>query len=597
MFIEVVQGLPSNRPGLCIPYDQLKGYIRKDVPLYRSTYIFKEPFEGSVSNYMGIYSINNIILDVDNDGDFKTTREKCIAVLEMVRDLIGDRFLIYFSGSGFHIVFSAQAFGFEDSERLPQIVKATLQSIFSDWVDLSFYSKSGIYRVPHTINSKTNLYKIPIHYEELLHEDIQALATTPRLDFPFGNYDLAANKELHSMIVDHLNIESQPVFEPFRIASCIHNLWKRGPQTGERHQTILRLTSHFRRHGFPVDAAISAIGKWLQSNDNGFADKELQNIIEYGYNKSYIYSCNDDILSKYCSPQCIYYKDKDYDAQILNSCNLHEAYLQRVTTDFSHSTLPISQMLGMENDIDFMPGDLVTLFGLTGAGKTALAQNWAIGMDIFGKHKQSYNLPTLYLSLEMSPWLIYRRQLQILNNMTKSTVNSLYRNERPTKAPAELNHILTRSISPNLKQLEREIYEYEPRLVIIDYIELLDVDASNDRAKIKTITRTLRRLVNKMQIIIIQLSQVGREYSRVEALDLYAGKESGSIECDSTKVIGLWGNAQKPEKKIELFKNTDGELGTCYVKMLPSFRIAQSSKKEYEQAFPPLSNGFIVGGK
>uniref|UniRef100_A0A6M3K6N5 Putative helicase n=1 Tax=viral metagenome TaxID=1070528 RepID=A0A6M3K6N5_9ZZZZ len=588
MYIEMVRGHVSNRPGPCVPYENLRGYIQPGVPLYRSTYLFSEPFEGSISNYMGKYSINNIILDIDHEGDFRFTREKCIAVIEMLRDLVDDRFIIYFSGSGFHIQFSATLFNFEVGERLPQIVKSTLQSIFSDWVDLSFYSKTGIYRVAHTINPKTNLYKIPISFSELLHDDIHAIATKPRTDFPFDEYELIGNGELNSLIVDHLNIEDKPTFEPFKIASCIHNLWKRGPKTGERHQTVLRLTSHFRRHGFPVDAAISAILGWIKLNDEDFTEKEVEQIITYGYNKAYLYSCTDEILSKYCSPQCIYYKDRNYDSQILDTHDLHDSFIHRVTTDFSHSSLPVSKMFNVDKDVDFMPGDLVTLFGLTGAGKTALAQNLAIGIDVHGEHKEEYKLPVLYLSLEISPWLMYRREIQILRDMTKQQVVEDYKSNKHQVVPAELSHILVRSISPNLKQLEREIYEYEPRLVIIDYIELLDVSISNDRAKIKEITRFLRRLVNKLQIIIIQLSQVSREYSRAEVLDLYAGKESGSIECDSTKVIGLWGNSKIPYKKIEFFKNTDGELAEQYVMMQKSFRMIEVDKQQYLNAFPPM---------
>lgn len=592
MYIELVQGLFTNRPGLCIPYEQLRGYIRRDMPLYRSTYLFSEPFEGSVSNYMGSYSINNIVLDVDSDGDYTSTKERTMAVIDIVNDLVGERrYLIYFSGNGFHIVFNAKIFNFPDSERLPQIVKATLQSIFEDWVDLSIYSKTSIYRVAHTINQKSGLYKIPIHYNELLHEDIKELAKEPRHGFTFSDYDLTCDGELSDMVVDPINIQETHVFEPFKIASCIHNLWKRGPRMGERHQTILRLTSHFRRHGFPIDAAISAISNWLLKNNKEFSESELQHIVTYGYNKGYIYSCSDDILEKSCSPQCIYYKDKDYESQILNSHNLHDAYVQRISTDFSNSALPVSKMLNINKDVDFMPGDLVTVFGLTGAGKTAFAQNLAIGMNINGVHKEEYKLPTLYLSLEISPWLMYRRQIQILYNLTKSEVTERYKFDKPQQAPAELSHILTRSISPDLRQLEKEIYEYEPRLVIVDYIELLNVDVQNDRAKIKEITRYLRRLVNKMQIIIIQISQVGREYSRAQVLDLYAGKESGSIECDSTKVIGMWGNSTNPEKKIEYFKNTDGEIGVQYIKMLPSFRMIQSSEENYNIAFPPMFLG------
>ena len=76
-----------------------------------------------------------------------------------------------------------------------------------------------------------------------------------------------------------------------------------------------------------------------------------------------------------------------------------------------------------------------------------------------------------------------------------------------------------------------------------------------------------------MDLIIIQVSQVAREYSRNEVLDLYAGKGSGAIENASRKVIGLNGQADDPKKSLHMFKNTDGELIDCDLEWRPSFRL------------------------
>ena len=76
-----------------------------------------------------------------------------------------------------------------------------------------------------------------------------------------------------------------------------------------------------------------------------------------------------------------------------------------------------------------------------------------------------------------------------------------------------------------------------------------------------------------LDIIIIQVSQVSREYSRNEVLDLYAGKGSGAIENDSRKVIGLNGQANSNIKAIEMYKNTDGELFDTKVEWRESFRL------------------------
>ena len=75
-------------------------------------------------------------------------------------------------------------------------------------------------------------------------------------------------------------------------------------------------------------------------------------------------------------------------------------------------------------------------------------------------------------------------------------------------------------------------------------------------------------------LIIIQVSQVSREYSKNEVLDLYAGKGSGAIENASRKVIGLNGQASSKTKKVQMFKNTDGDSDWgCQLEWTPSFRL------------------------
>ena len=79
-----------------------------------------------------------------------------------------------------------------------------------------------------------------------------------------------------------------------------------------------------------------------------------------------------------------------------------------------------------------------------------------------------------------------------------------------------------------------------------------------------------------MYLIIIQVSQVAREYSKNEALDLYAGKGSGAIENASRKVIGLNGQADSPKKTLSMYKNTDGGLFSVDLEWRPSFRLRKT---------------------
>jgi replicative DNA helicase len=98
-------------------------------------------------------------------------------------------------------------------------------------------------------------------------------------------------------------------------------------------------------------------------------------------------------------------------------------------------------------------------------------------------------------------------------------------------------------------------------------------DVKGEYEQIKYISHNLSNMAVNLDVIIIQVSQVSREYSRNEVLDLYAGKGSGAIENASRKVIGLNGQADSNIKEIHMYKNTDGELFDVDVEWRKSFRL------------------------
>ena len=169
---------------------------------------------------------------------------------------------------------------------------------------------------------------------------------------------------------------------------------------------------------------------------------------------------------------------------------------------------------------------------------------------------------------------MHRRHLQIVSGEDKETVNKNY-DELYEKYRDRLEHVMIQTISPTLTKIEEKVRELQPSLVIVDYIDLVDtpMEHRGEYEKIKHISHGLSNMAVNNDMIVIQISQVSREYSRNEVLDLYAGKGSGAIENASRKVIGLNGQPDSPLRKVRLFKNTDGELFDTSVKWTPSFRL------------------------
>ena len=581
-YVELAQGTLRNR-GVLVPLNDLQKYVPDDKAVYRSVYLYTQhavdytSAHSTLRKYEGLRALDNVIIDIDRgeNSDKHTQSFAQATVFELEElGLSSKSMQVYFSGSGYHIEIPNSAFGFEVSKELPLQVKSTIHEILPS-VDSSIYQRCGLIRANHSINAKTGLYKIPIDRKELFemsYYEIHDLAKGQRKSYPYQ--ELFAEGELEDCVVKKPNSfrTFNTTVEPNKIVPCVQALLREGPIEGRRHNTLLRIASHFRRNGIPSDYTKLAISHW---NQESLSKTVIDDQVNSVYNGGYCYSCKDDILKLHCQTRCIYFKRKDYSINVKNATDMQQEFHDRMVSDFSGRIIDLGKTLGLDKESEIYPGELVTIFGPTGSNKTTLAQNLALGVD-FSKDTidTKAQIPTLFLSLELSAWYMHRRHLQIVSNLSKTEVNEDYVGifEEHEK---ELSHIVVQTISPTLEQVQEKIRNLQPALVVVDYIDLIETPPSvrGEYEKVKYISHGLSNMAVNMDVIIIQISQISREYSRNEVLDLYAGKGSGAIENASRKVIGLNGQADSSKKTLNMYKNTDGELFSVDMEWRPSFRL------------------------
>ena len=406
-------------------------------------------------------------------------------------------------------------------------------------------------------------------------EEIKELAKTPRLDFKY--HTLEGSGEFEHLIVKEVpDIRVfNKISEPNKIIPCVQSMLNQGAKEGSRHITAMRIISHFKRHGIPSHYCKVSMLHW---NNKSMPENSIMEMVENVYNRNYKYGCQDSVMLNHCKTQCIHFTRKDYLVDIKSSDTMQGELAERLTTDFSGKTINLGKMLNIDKESVIFPGELVTIFGPTGSNKTTFAQNLALGVD-FANNKivPEWQIPTLFLSLELSSLYMHRRHLQIVANKTKDEVNANYKKLYESHKN-ELEHIMIQTISPTLDKIYEKVRELQPQLVIVDYIDLVDTPVSyrGEYEKIKYISHGLSNMAVNNDLIVIQISQVSREYSRNEVLDLYAGKGSGAIENASRKVIGLNGQPDSSVRAVRLFKNTDGELFDTSIEWTPSFRLRRT---------------------
>jgi replicative DNA helicase len=208
-------------------------------------------------------------------------------------------------------------------------------------------------------------------------------------------------------------------------------------------------------------------------------------------------------------------------------------------------------------------GDLIVLAGRPKMGKTALAVN--IACNVAADH------PVLIQSMEMPKAQLHDRNLASLGRIPLPHL--LQPSEMTDEDWSGLTHASVKIATMQLymddqgglrlidirmkaKGVKRK---HGLKLLIIDYLQLMEGDGDNRNAQIEGITRGLKALAKELDIAIILLSQLNRKLEerpnkRPIPSDL---RDSGSIEQDADAVVFVY--------RDEVYNPDSPDIGVCEV--------------------------------
>ena len=586
-FIEVAIGHVGNR-GIVIPRKELSKKVRpanEKAELYNSYYSFDqeliEHFKvfKTIKGFRGKYYLEKIILDIDKG--INTEKQ----LLDNIRYLIEEDLIntfdirvnqigVWFSGNGFHIEFP-DLFGFKPSHDLPSEVKQTLSHHFPAGDNI--YDGARIIRTGFTYNSKSGLFKTPLTLDEVFNEemdDIKDISKGQRTDFkyvpiisnendiPLEKYKIV-KKELPALVVhDKPNAVKD---NPSSFVTCMQKVYNEGPTQGSRHLKILRMASAFRRHGVPQSAVIAAIQSWAHNMEPYEVQITVQDTFKHGYR----YSCDDSIMKQYCDSKCIFYKRKDFTLEVLDNIALEKQFVNFIQSDYETSAINLATIYDCP-DYWLYPGELIIISGDTGLGKTAFVQNLIQHMSLYA--------PILFLSLEVSAKLIYRRSIQIAHGMTKQEVISHYK-ENPNTLSEDVKHIKVMQVAPEIKAINQLVSEIEPKLLIIDTSDMIEVDGYGDEYhKQNKIINQLKTIAQTRDTIVIAVHHLNKEGAKTNNPSLWDLKGSTNVVQKADKVLLLVGERQSPWRLLKTLKARDE--GNLEIKFKMDFTTFQFNQVE-----------------
>lgn len=196
------------------------------------------------------------------------------------------------------------------------------------------------------------------------------------------------------------------------------------------------------------------------------------------------------------------------------------------------------------------PGQLVTLAAPTGGHKSGFALSRLLAIAA------STQRPTLYFSLEMLAREVEERALANLSGVSighfgEPNADEQARISDAAEFYADLPlYVVDKAMIrvSEIAAIARSMHwQHKFAAIVVDYIQLVEPDQPKDarHLQIGRITRVLKTLAMDLQVPIIALAQLNREYKGGRPT-LAMLRESGSIEQDSNMVWFLW-----PEESVK----------------------------------------------
>mgnify|MGYP001570712293 CR=1 FL=1 len=254
-----------------------------------------------------------------------------------------------------------------------------------------------------------------------------------------------------------------------------------------------------------------------------------------------------------------------------------EAVLKAILEiDSGHAAeVPIG-IVAFDRSVGARRGDLVMVGGRTSAAKTVLGLNMARGVVERGAgaivHSFEMSAPRLikrifahYTGIEN--WKVQRGRLSIsekdmIGNSAKDLrTRKLFIRDQQGTWPQHLAAYET------LVRLNPDI-----ELLVVDYIGLIHGIPERERhLQLGVITRDLKNLAHRLNILVVALSQLNRKTTEQERPTLENFRESGSLEQDSDICVLMFApeykenksqGVSRPEKLIlDIAKHRDGNVG------------------------------------
>jgi len=349
--------------------------------------------------------------------------------------------------------------------------------------------------------------------------------------------------------------------------TCMWHLSKRGPVDGRRHNDMERLAAAHAYRGLSQNEIQAALIDWLDAPEKGLPidsagrqdvkDMSLRATGQHPNGDGERWSrfrCDDEVMTEFCDSDCLFYKYREEENPVATSGDRTRALIEYLTMD-ADDGINIGHAFGADQDCLVQPSEVVTFYGNTGLGKTALMQHIALAND---------HLRILDVTMEMSIGAQETRYLQIKEGLrrnpnedldeVKDLLMEIGQEAMHERRTAASSHISVMTTAPYLSHLERHVREEQADVLIIDPVGKVRVEGQDDKHAIRTVYRELTDLARRLDLIILCIRHI-RKSGMSEYLPTLADvKGYKEVSEESEFVFGFGGTRDSTMRQLKLMK-------------------------------------------
>lgn len=534
MYVSIREGL-SSKPKLISVTTKLEEVIKNTGrDWYQSLYVYNDAHKKILEEKGTLAGVtdtitNKLFFDFDSKDNLEAARQDTVETANrlITKGFPEESINCYFTGSkGYNIEVTL------DQYITPEQFGLIVDNIAGDLptFDKVVREANRIVRISGTKHQTTGLYKIPLSPEELVSMDIESIKTMAKkrrepiqesvtVSLPEELSNLKPSEKKLEQVKTELSFDIESLDMKERPKGIDEARWLLSNgffKAGERNPAMLCLAATYHNQKFPIEVTKGILDgvaelQASRTGDSKFEEREIDLILKQVYGPNWrggMFTTRDpsNWLAKYAMKMGLNVKE-DEGPQTLDGI---ESGFMSYVNNIEKNTIKT----GIEQLDRVMPitiGSNIGVVAAAGAGKTALA------LKIL-KYNSEQGIPTVFASLDMTRIRLFEK---VLYNVTGLSRDDLYatfkRGEGKQLTEMVKKHygnvwFYDRS-SASISDIKNYVMEVEQRtgtkvkMVMIDYLERVNSDVSDDTASSKKIAGEIQDMVNDLQVAAITLVQ------------------------------------------------------------------------------------------